>query len=101
MLVAALALTPGGAAGAARAFGSPTLMLTGIIVALTSSALPYSFEMEALRRLPARVFGVLMSLEPAVAALAGFLILHERLGPRALVALVLISAASAGVTAYP
>jgi inner membrane transporter RhtA len=101
MIVAALALAPGGAAGAARALGSPTLMLTGVVVALTSSALPYSLEMEALRRLPARVFGVLMSLEPAVAALAGFLILHEQLGPRALMALVLISAASAGVTAFP
>ena len=101
MLVAALALAPGGAAGASRALGAPVLILTGIVVALTSSALPYSLEMEALRRMPARVFGVLMSLEPAVAALAGFLMLHEHLGPRALAALVLISAASAGVTAFP
>jgi inner membrane transporter RhtA len=51
--------------------------------------------------MPARVFGVLMSLEPAVAAIAGFLLLGERLGGRALAALVLISAASAGVTAFP
>jgi inner membrane transporter RhtA len=75
------------------------LLLTGIAVAAFSSALPYSLEMEALRRMPSRVFGVLMSLEPAVAAVAGFLILGERLGPRALGAMLLISIASAGVTA--
>lgn len=99
MVVAAIMLIPGGAIDAAPIFRSPTLLLTGIAVAAFSSALPYTLEMEALRRMPSRVFGVLMSMEPAVAALAGFLILGEHLGPRALIAMVLISAASAGVTA--
>jgi inner membrane transporter RhtA len=99
MIVAAIILVPGGAVSAAPIIASPTLLVTGIAVAAFSSALPYSLEMEALRRMPSRVFGVLMSLEPAVAALAGFLILGERLGLRALGAMLLISIASAGVTA--
>jgi inner membrane transporter RhtA len=65
-------------------------------VAILSSAIPYTFEMEALRRLPASVFGVMMSLEPAVAALAGFILLDEGLATRELVAILLVVAASAG-----
>lgn len=99
MVVAAIILAPGGAASAVPILVSPSLLVTGIAVAAFSSALPYTLEMEALRRMPSRVFGVLMSLEPAVAAIAGFLILGERLGPRALGAMLLISVASAGVTA--
>jgi inner membrane transporter RhtA len=99
MVVAAILLIPGGATSAAPIFVAPLLLLTGVAVAAFSSALPYTLEMEALRRMPARVFGVLMSLEPAVAAVAGFMILGERLGPRALAAMLLITAASAGVTA--
>ena len=60
---------------------------------------PYSFDLEALRRLPKRVFGVLMSLEPAVAALAGFVVLDQVLGTSDLVAIGLVVAASAGATA--
>ena len=60
--------------------------------------LPYSLETEALRRVPAHVFGVLMSLEPAVAALAGFIVLGEGLRAREIVAIVLVVAASVGVT---
>jgi inner membrane transporter RhtA len=99
MVIATFVLAPGGAVDAAPIVTAPALLLTGVAVAAFSSALPYTLEMEALRRMPARVFGVLMSLEPAVAAVAGFLILGERLGLRALAAMVLISAASAGVTA--
>jgi inner membrane transporter RhtA len=65
-------------------------------VALLSSVIPYTLELEALRRLPASVFGVLMSLEPAVAALAGYVVLGEALGARELVAIALVAAASAG-----
>jgi inner membrane transporter RhtA len=61
-----------------------------------SSVIPYSLEMEALRRMPEGVFGVLMSLEPAMAALAGFIVLDEGLALRELVAIVLVVAASAG-----
>ena len=60
--------------------------------------MPYSLESESLRRMPANVFGVLMSLEPAVAALAGFVVLGQRLGARELVAIALVIAASIGVT---
>ncbi len=71
------------------------------MVALASSVIPYSLELESLRRIPARVFGVLMSLEPAVAALAGFVILGQALGAVDLLAIALVVAASAGVTLRP
>ena len=76
----------------------PGLLLAGFGVALLSSVIPYSLETEALRRMPANVFGVLMSLEPAVAALAGFLVLSQSLGARELLAIGLVVAASIGVT---
>jgi inner membrane transporter RhtA len=63
-----------------------------------SSVLPYSLETEALRRLPANVFGVLMSLEPAVAAIAGFLVLGQGLRAQDIVGMALVIAASIGVT---
>ena len=65
-------------------------------MAILSSAIPYTLEMEALRRMPAGVFGVMMSIEPAVAALAGFIVLDEGLATRELVAILLVVAASAG-----
>ena len=68
----------------------------GAGVAMLSSAIPYSLELEALRRLPAHVFGVLMSLEPGMAALAGFVVLGEVLGAREVVAIGLVVVASAG-----
>lgn len=69
-------------------------------VALLSSVIPYSLETEALRRMPKNVFGVLMSLEPGVAALAGFLVLSQDLGPRELLAIGLVVTASAGATRF-
>ena len=60
--------------------------------------IPYSLETEALRRMPANVFGVLMSMEPALAALAGFIVLGQDLGAREIVAIALVVAASIGVT---
>ncbi len=68
----------------------------GLAVAVLSSALPYSLELEALRRLPQGTFGVLMSLEPAVAALVGFVGLDQGLAASEVVAIVLVVAASAG-----
>jgi inner membrane transporter RhtA len=76
----------------------PGYLLAGLAVALMSSVIPYSLETESLRRLPASVFGVLMSLEPAIAALAGFAILGQGLGLRACVAIACVIAASIGVT---
>jgi inner membrane transporter RhtA len=63
-----------------------------------SSAIPYSVELEALRTIPRGTFGVLMSLEPAVAALAGFVVLGQHLSARDVVAIALVIAASIGVT---
>jgi inner membrane transporter RhtA len=77
---------------------APAAIATGVGVALMSSVIPYSLESESLRRMPANVFGVLMSLDPAVAALAGFVLLGQSLGARELVAIGLVIAASVGVT---
>jgi inner membrane transporter RhtA len=98
LLVSALLALPFGADGATRAVDDPLVLLAGLGVAFLSSIIPYGLELSALRRIPTRVFGILMSLEPAAAALAGLLVLGQRLGPRELVALVLVSAASLGVT---
>ncbi len=98
MCLAAVLLLPiGVVAGGARLL-DPVVLLGGLGIALLSSAIPYSLELEALRRLPSRVFGVLMSIEPAVAALAGFLILREGLGLRVLVAIALVTIASVGAS---
>jgi inner membrane transporter RhtA len=72
------------------------VLAVGAAVGLLSSAIPYSLELEALRRLPSGVFGVLMSLEPAMAALAGFIVLGEDLVARELAAIALVVVASAG-----
>ena len=101
MAVAALVpLGPGVATGGADLLG-PEVLAVGAVVALASSVIPYSLETEALRRMPRNVFGVLMSLEPAVAALAGFLVLSQELGQRELLAIGLVVAASAGATRAP
>ena len=68
-----------GAAHAGSALLSPVVLAAGLAVAVLSSAAPYTLEMAALRRLPRRVFGILVSASPAVAALAGFVVLGERL----------------------
>ena len=96
--IATVALVPVGIMGGGLALLDPRLLLVGFGVAMLSSAIPYSFELEALRKLPARVFGVLMSLEPAVAALIGFLVLGERLGLRALAAVALVTFAAVGAS---
>jgi inner membrane transporter RhtA len=89
---------PFGAGGASAVLEHPSLLLGATAVALLSSVLSYGLEINALRRLPTRVFGILMSLEPAAAAIAGLVVLHQRLGLREVVALVLVSVASLGVT---
>ncbi len=92
----ALMLAPVGVADGGADLLAPAVLAIGFAVAILSSAIPYGLEMEALRRMPAGVFGVLMSLEPAMAALAGFIVLDEGLAARELVAIVLVVAASAG-----
>ena len=74
------------------------LLLSGLLVAALSSALPYSLEMIALRQLPKQLFSILMSLEPAVAAVLGWLILHEFLSVSQWLAIGCVIAASVGAT---
>jgi inner membrane transporter RhtA len=96
MAVGALVVLPAGVMRAPIAFSEPGLLGTALIVALASSVLPYSLELVALRRLPESVFGVLMSLDPAVAAVVGFVALGQDLGPRDVLAVALVVVASAG-----
>ncbi len=98
MAVGAVALLPVGIAGAGSALLNPRLLLLGAGVALLSSVVPYSLEMAALRRISPSAFGVFMSLEPAIAALVGWLVLREALELRAIIALVLVTTAAIGAT---
>jgi inner membrane transporter RhtA len=100
LCVGTLVLSPFGIAGAGYALLDPRLLLTGFGVAMLSSAIPFSLELEALRKIPARVFGVLMSLEPAVAALAGLVVLGERLEMRAVAAIVFVTVAASGASLF-
>lgn len=96
MVVAGLLLVAPGIAEGGSELLDPRLLAIGLAVALLSSAIPYTAELEALRRLPAGVFGVLLSLEPAVAALVGLIALDQDLVSRELVAIGFVMAASAG-----
>lgn len=98
MCVAAVIALPLGVPSGGRHLLSPHVLLIGAAVGLLSSAIPYTLEMEALRRISPSVFGVLMSLEPAVAALAGFLILSQGLSLRELAGIALVVVASAGAS---
>jgi inner membrane transporter RhtA len=98
MVAGAALVAPFGIAGAGSDLLRPELLGALLAVALASSVVPYSLELEALRRLPERVFGVLMSLEPAVAALAGVVVLGQALALRDWVAIGLVVAASVGAS---
>ncbi|PYY33450.1 MULTISPECIES: DMT family transporter [unclassified Curtobacterium] len=99
MLVAMVVALPFGLRPAVQGVvADPLLLVVFGVVALLSSVLPYALEMSALRRMPTRVFGVLQSLGPAIAALAGLVVLGEALSVLEVVALVCVTAASAGVT---
>ncbi|MBL8267502.1 MAG: EamA family transporter [Steroidobacter sp.] len=99
MIVATVVTVPFGVADAGAALLAPSVLMMGLIIAALSSALPYSVEMFALRRLPAHVFGILVSASPAVAALAGFAILGERLTSLHWIGICLITVAMGGSTA--
>jgi inner membrane transporter RhtA len=98
MAVAALVAVPVGVAAGGAALVQPWVLGAGLGVALLSSVIPYSLDLEALRRMPPRVFGTLMSLEPAVAALIGLLLLQESLHWSQWLAVLCVVAASAGAT---
>jgi inner membrane transporter RhtA len=92
-----LALPVGIAEGGAKLL-QPHVLLVGLGLGMLSSAIPYTFEMEALRRIATNVFGVLMSLEPAMAALAGFIVIGQGLSGRELLGIGLVVVASVGAS---
>ena len=99
LLVAALGVVPVGVAHAGAALLSPSVLLVGVAVAAISSALPISLEMMALKRLPKEAFGIMISMEPAVAALLALALLGERLDTVQWLAIGCIVAASMGSAA--
>ncbi len=96
MSVGGLAVLPAGLAVGGSALADPAVLGLGLSVAVLSSVVPYSLELMALRRVTARAFGVMMSLDPALATAAGFVVLGQRLTLREWVALGLVVAANAG-----
>ncbi|GHF03646.1 membrane protein [Streptomyces fumanus] len=96
MAVGALLFLPLGIAESGTKLLDPVTLGLGAAVALLSSVLPYTLELLALRRLPSATFAVLMSLEPAIAALAGFLVLDQALAASQAAAIALVVAASMG-----
>ena len=96
MLFAALAVTPFGMAQAGAALLDSSLLAAGLGVAVLSSAIPYSLEMYALRHLPKQTFSILLSLEPATGAVAGWLVLGEQLSALQVLAMGLVMVASMG-----
>lgn len=99
MLVAAIVLLPMGIAHAGTSLFALSILPIAVLVAIMSSAVPYPLEMIALKRLPTKTFGILMSLEPAIATLAGFFFLDENLTPLQYAAIACIVAASSGSAA--
>lgn len=94
--VAAITVVPFGVWDAGAALADPHILLFGVAVAAISSAVPISLEMMAMKRLPPGAFGIMTSMEPAVAAVLGFFMLNERLQAMQWVAIVCIMLAAAG-----
>ncbi len=98
LVMATLITLPLGGAGAARAFTDPGILPLAVGTALLASVLPYTFELAALHRLPKKVFSILLSLEPAIAAMGGWLLLAQPTSSLRWAAIVLLTVASAGIT---
>ena len=96
MIIAVVPLAPAGIAEGGANLLAPSLLAIGAAVGILSTAVPQALELEALRHIPTGVFGVLMSLEPGIAALAGYLLLDEGLVAREVIAILLVVVASAG-----
>jgi inner membrane transporter RhtA len=97
-VLGAVVTLPAGVLTAGADLLEPRTLVLGLTVGVVSSAIPYSLDLLALRRLPTAVFGVLTSLNPAIAALAGLVVLHELPPHRQLFGIALVIIASAGVT---
>ncbi|MEL6604095.1 MAG: EamA family transporter [Cyanobacteria bacterium J06614_10] len=100
LAVSSLLLLPIGIVTTGTTLLNPKLLMIGFGVALLSTMLPYACEIMALRSLPIKVFGVMLSLEPMAGVVAGFLILGETLSVRSLIACVLVSIAAAGAAQF-
>jgi len=100
MAIGAVMLIPVGILSAGSALLQPRLLAIGFAVAILSSLIPYSLEMIALRSLPLNVFGILMSLEPMCAAIAGLVVLGEKLTLQSIIAIILVSIAAAGTSRF-
>ncbi|MBB5638784.1 inner membrane transporter RhtA [Pedobacter cryoconitis] len=98
MLFAALVVAPFGISSGGLTHLTPMMLLFGLALALLSSAIPFTLEINALRQMPARTFSILMSLEPAIAALNGLVLLHEVLTFSQWLAVGCVIIASAGAT---
>jgi inner membrane transporter RhtA len=98
MAVGGLAVLPWGLAAGGATLVRPSVLAVGTAVAVMSSVIPYSLELVALRRVTPRAFGVMMSLDPALATAAGLLVLGQHLDAREWVALALVVAANVGNT---
>jgi len=96
MAIGAIITMPFGLVAGGAALLKPSVLAAGLVVAILSSVVPNTLEMAAMRHLPHRVLGILLSAAPAFAALAGFLVLGERLLPLQWFAIILLMAASAG-----
>ncbi|HEY7147732.1 MAG TPA: EamA family transporter [Streptosporangiaceae bacterium] len=96
MLVAAVVVTGPAVGTATAALGRPEVLAAGLGIGLLSSVIPYRLELETLRRIPAKVFGIWMSLEPAVAALVGLVVLGQALAVSEWAAVGCVMAACAG-----
>ncbi|MEP7024053.1 MAG: EamA family transporter, partial [Actinomycetota bacterium] len=96
MIIAAVVVTPPGVAEGNAALLRPGVLAEGVLIGLLSSVIPYAFELQALRRVPARVFGIWMSLEPAVGAVIGLILLSQSLAPREWIAIGCVTIATAG-----
>jgi inner membrane transporter RhtA len=100
MVVAAVLVTPPAILAGGKAMFRPAVLATGAAVGILSSVIPYRLELEALRRMPTRLFGVWMSLEPAVAALIGLVMLGQHLTGLEWLAIGCVMVACAGATQH-
>ncbi len=98
MCVAAVIALPFGGIGAVQVLVDPALIVTALVVALLSSVIPFAADFTAIKYLTPRVFGLLASLEPVVAAVIGFVVLHETLGEREVIGIVLVTIAAVATT---
>lgn len=95
MAVAAVVSLPLGIGSAVNVLADPSLLLLAVVVALFSSAIPFALEFQALKTMPPRAFGLVVSTEPVVATIIGFVALHEALGLREMIGIILVTIAAA------